>query len=211
MPPPDSIRAYLLEDHELIRAGIKAVLQSQRTVTVVGETADHREGVDQITALVPDVAVIGVRLDEDRGFDTCRQIRLTTPSVKTLVLTGFPGPEVLRAAILAGASGVLPKSVGTERLLESVMEVARGSTLMDAREVLDLIGRQPDLEDLLDDLTPRDRDLLALVGQGLSNREIAERLFLVDKTVRNQVTRLMAKLGVSSRTQAALIAAKVLR
>ncbi len=211
VPSSQTLRAYVVEDHELIRAGIKAVLQSSGTITVVGESSDHARSVDEITSLAPDIALIGVRLDDERGLESCRRIRASSPSVKTLVLTSLSGQEALRSAVLAGASGVLPKSITASLLVKSVTDVAQGATLYDARQVLDLMGREPDLEDLVADLSTRERDLLALVGQGMSNQEIAERLFLVEKTVRNQVTRLLAKLRVRSRTQAALIAAKVLR
>ena len=194
-----------------MRAGIRAVLEADDLVEVVGEASGQRQGVEQINSLVPDVALVGMRLDDGSGFDTCRQVRDEQPSVRTLVLTGFPGPDALRSAVLAGASGVLAKSIGAERLLEAVVAVAGGANLIDTHQLVGLIEREPDVEQAVASLTGRERDILSMVGEGLTNREIGERLFLVEKTVRNHVTRLLAKLGVRSRTQAALVAARLRR
>lgn len=205
------IRVYLLDDHEIVRRGIKELLESGGDIVVVGESDSAREAARRIPALRPDVAVLDGRLPDGSGIEVCREVRAVDPSIKGLILTSFDDDAALFAAIMAGASGYLLKQVRGHDFVDGVRRVASGQSMLDpamTSRVLDRIrnGREDDEE--LHDLTPQERRILELVGEGLSNREIARRMYLSEKTVKNYVSSVLGKLGVSSRTQAAVLAAR---
>ncbi len=206
MPTRERIRVYLLDDHEVLRAGVRAVLEGHGGIDVVGESGSSSTVVDQITALEPHVVVLDTRVGNESGLEIYRRVRAARPSVRGLVLTAADGVETVRSAVLAGASGVLPKSSDAARLSASVVSVAGGHRLLDLGGAAELLERSD--APLVRRLTEREHDILDLIGEGLSNREISTRLFVAEKTVRNHVTQILAKLDVRSRTQAALVAAR---
>jgi DNA-binding NarL/FixJ family response regulator len=204
----------LVDSHEIFRKGVRYVLDDSGDVDVVGEADTVEHALAAIQDAPPDVAVIGVREHERDRLALLRPLRRTHPDLKVLVLTRTDDDETLTSALLAGASGYLSKDVSSQRLISSVVAVARGHNLIDPARALRLMraSQAPPTEppeDPLRTLTNQERRILALLAEGLSNREIAQQLFLVEKTVRNHVTRVLAKLGVERRTQAALIAARL--
>jgi len=208
-----AIRVYLLDDHELVRQGIRRVLESSGEIDVVGEGDTIAIGTSQIRSLRPDVAVLDVRLPDGSGIEACRAIRSTDPSVKALILTSYDDDEALLAAIMAGAAGYVLKEIRGHDLVDAVRRVAAGQSLIDptvTTRLLDRVrsGRTGGSE--LDSLTPQEQRLLGYIAEGLTNREIAERMSLAEKTVKNYVSSVLAKLGVGRRAQAAVIAARLL-
>ncbi|KQV69575.1 LuxR family transcriptional regulator [Nocardioides sp. Root122] len=206
------IRVYLLDDHEVVRRGIKELLEEHGDIVVVGESDSAREAVSRIPALRPDVAILDGRLPDGSGVEVCRDVRSIDPAIKGLILTSYDDDAALFAAIMAGASGYLLKQVHGTDLVDGVRRVARGQSLLDPAmtdRVLDRIRHGVQEDDELHDLTPQERRILELVGEGLSNRDVARRMFLSEKTVKNYVSSVLSKLGVSSRTQAAVLAARL--
>jgi len=206
------IRVYLLDDHEVVRRGIKELLEEHGDIVVVGESDSAREAVSRIPALRPDVAILDGRLPDGSGVEVCRDVRSIDPDIKGLILTSYDDDAALFAAIMAGASGYLLKQVHGTDLVDGVRRVARGQSLLDpamTERVLDRIRHGVPDDDELHDLTPQERRILELVGEGLSNRDVARRMFLSEKTVKNYVSSVLSKLGVSSRTQAAVLAARL--
>ena len=206
------IRVYLLDDHEVVRRGIKELLEEHGDIVVVGESDSAREAVSRIPALRPDVAILDGRLPDGSGVEVCRDVRSIDPDIKALILTSYDDDAALFAAIMAGASGYLLKQVHGTDLVDGVRRVARGQSLLDPAmtdRVLDRIRHGVPEDDELHDLTPQERRILELVGEGLSNRDVARRMFLSEKTVKNYVSSVLSKLGVSSRTQAAVLAARL--
>ncbi len=205
------IRVFLLDDHELVRRGIKDLLQSEDDIVVVGESGLAEEAARRIPALRPDVAILDGRLPDGSGIDVCREIRSRDPHVKALILTSYDDDEALFAAIMAGAAGYILKQVRGTDLVDTVRRVAAGQSLLDPNvtaAVLDRIRSGPPVDDELQQLTQQEQRILELIGEGLTNRQIAERMFLAEKTVKNYVSAMLAKLGLSSRTQAAIFATK---
>lgn len=205
------IRVYLLDDHEIVRRGIKDLLERDGDIVVVGESDSAREAVRRIPALRPDVAVLDGRLPDGSGIEVCREVRAVDPSIKGLILTSFDDDAALFAAIMAGASGYLLKQVRGHDFVDGVRRVATGQSMLDpamTSRVLDRIRNGPEEDEELHDLTPQERRILELVGEGFSNREIARRMYLSEKTVKNYVSSVLSKLGVTSRTQAAVLAAR---
>jgi DNA-binding NarL/FixJ family response regulator len=205
------IRVFLLDDHEIVRRGIKELLESEGDIEVVGESGLAQEAARRIPALKPDVAILDARLPDGSGIDVCREVRSVDPSISALILTSYDDDDALFAAIMAGAAGYILKQVGGHDLIETVRRVAAGQSTLDpsvTARVLDRLrhGVQGDPE--LEPLSAQEQRILDLVGQGLTNREIAERMFLAEKTVKNYVSSMLAKLGLSSRTQAAIFATK---
>src|SRR5215207_1942429 len=193
-----TIRVFLLDDHEVVRRGLKDLLESDGDIEVVGESGSAAEAIRRIPALRPDVAVLDARLPDGSGIDVCREIRSREPGTSALILTSYDDDEALFAAILAGA----------------VRRVASGQSLLDpavTQQVLDRLRRGPEVDDALAPLTEQERRLLELIGQGLTNRQIAEQMFLAEKTIKNYVSNLLAKLGLERRTQAAVFATKHLK
>ena len=208
-----AIRVYLLDDHELVRQGIRRVLESSGEIDVVGEGDTIATGTSQIRSLRPDVAVLDVRLPDGSGIEACRAIRSTDPGVRALILTSYDDDEALLAAIMAGAAGYVLKEIRGHDLVDAVRRVAAGQSLIDptvTTRLLDRVrsGRTGGSE--LDSLTPQEQRLLGYIAEGLTNREIAERMSLAEKTVKNYVSSVLAKLGVGRRAQAAVIAARLL-
>ncbi len=207
------IRVYLLDDHEVVRTGLRDLLEREGDIEVVGESGSAVDAAHRIPALRPHVAVLDARLPDGSGIDVCREIRSVDPTIQALILTSYEDDEALFAAIMAGAAGYVLKQIKGTDLVDAVRRVAAGQSLLDpavTARVLDRIRRGPDQPDELKALTDQERRILTLVAEGLTNREIAERMFLSEKTIKNYVSSLLAKLGLERRTQAAVLAAKLL-
>ncbi len=213
MTPTEPIRVFLLDDHEVVRRGLRDLLEADGDVTIVGESGSAQEATARIPALRPDVAVLDARLPDGSGVDVCRDVRSVDPSIRALILTSYDDDEALFAAILAGAAGYLLKQVGGQDLVDAVRRVAAGQSLIDpalTARVLERLRHGPAEHEELASLTEQERKVLMLIAEGLTNRQIGERLSLAEKTVKNYVSSLLAKLGLERRTQAAVLAAKLL-
>ena len=199
------ITVYLLDDHELVRRGIRDLLEASGDIEVVGESGLAQEAARRIPALRPDVAILDGRLPDGSGIEVCRTIRSVDPSIRALILTSYDDDDALFAAIMAGASGYLLKQVRGDDFVETVHRVAAGQSMLDpavTSQVLERLRSGPPRDPVTDQLTPKEHQILDLIGEGLTNRQIATRLSLAEKTVKNYVSALLAKLGVESRTQA---------
>ncbi|GAA4202542.1 response regulator [Actinocatenispora rupis] len=208
------IRAYLLDDHEVVRRGLRELLESAGDIEVVGESGSAVQAVHRIPALRPDVAVLDARLPDGNGIDVCRQVRSVDPSIRALILTSYEDDEALFAAIMAGAHGYVLKQVRGTDLVDAVRRVAAGQSLLDpavTERVLDRIRRGPEQPDELRELTEQETRILTLIAEGLTNRAIAGRMHLSEKTVKNYVSSILAKLGLHRRTEAAVLASRLLR
>jgi two-component system, NarL family, response regulator DevR len=205
-------RVFILDDHELVRRGLEALLESASDLVVVGEAATAAEALRRIPAVMPDIALLDVRLPDGDGIEVCREVRSRYPEIRCLMLTSYDDDEALFAAVMAGASGYLLKEIVGSNLLEDIRQVARGRSLLDPAVTRQLIDRlaQPAPEDpMLAGLTPREREILGLISDGYTNRQIGEQLFLAEKTVKNCVSTIFAKLGLERRTQAAVFGAQL--
>ena len=210
--PGARIRVFLLDDHEIVRRGVQELLEAEPDLEVVGEASNAAEALARVPALRPDVAVLDVRLPDGDGVSVCRELRSRMPDLACLMLTSFADDEALFDAIMAGASGYVLKQIRGSDLTGAVRAVARGQSLLDPRataKVMERLRTQASRKDPLEGLTERERDILALIGEGLTNRQIGERMHLAEKTVKNYVSNLLAKLGMERRTQAAVFAADV--
>jgi two-component system, NarL family, response regulator DevR len=208
------IKVFLLDDHEVVRRGIRQLLEDSGDIEVVGESGLAAEATARIPALRPDVAVLDARLPDGSGIDVCRDVRSIDPTINALILTSYDDDEALFAAILAGASGYVLKQIGGQDLVETVRRVAAGQSLIDpslTARVLERLRGGDQTPDELAELTEREREILGLIAEGLTNRQIGERLFLAEKTVKNYVSSILAKLGLERRTQAAVLATRLLR
>ncbi|MBZ5735783.1 response regulator transcription factor [Nocardioides sp. TRM66260-LWL] len=206
-----AIRVFLLDDHEIVRRGIKELLESEGDIEVVGEAGLAEDAIRRIPAVRPHVAILDGRLPDGSGVDVCREIRSIDPSIAALILTSYDDDDALFAAIMAGAAGYVLKQVRGTDLIETVRRVAAGQSTLDPHvtaQVLERVRRGPVSDPELDSLTAQEQRILELIGEGLTNRQIAERMFLAEKTVKNYVSSLLGKLGLSSRTQAAIFATK---
>jgi DNA-binding NarL/FixJ family response regulator len=204
---------YLLDDHEVVRQGLRAMLEASGRVEVIGESASAEEAASRIPALKPDVAVLDARLPDGSGIEVCRQIRSVDPSLQALILTSYDDDEALFSAIMAGAAGYVLKDVRGSDLLDAIDRVARGQSLIDPalmQRVLDRVRNGPHVAPELEGLTEQELKLLSLIAEGLTNRQISEQMFLAEKTVKNYVSNLLAKLGLERRTQAAVLATRLL-
>lgn len=202
---------FLLDDHEVVRRGIRDLLEGEGDIQVVGESGLAQEAARRIPALRPDVAILDGRLPDGSGVDVCREIRSREPSTKALILTSYDDDEAVVSAIMAGAAGYLLKQVRGRDLIDTVRRVAAGQSMLDplvTAQVLERVRNGPAVDRELAQLTPQEQRILGFIGQGMTNRQIAEEMFLAEKTVKNYVSAMLAKLGLSSRTQAALFAAK---
>jgi DNA-binding NarL/FixJ family response regulator len=210
----DPIRVFLLDDHEVVRRGLRDLLEGEGDIEIVGESGTAREATARIPALRPDVAVLDARLPDGSGIDVCRDVRSIDPSIKALILTSYDDDEALFAAIMAGAAGYVLKQIGAGDLVDSVRRVAAGQSLIDPQlmaRVLERVRSGPPEHEELAALTDQERKILALIAEGMTNRQIGERLFLAEKTVKNYVSSILSKLGLQRRTQAAVLASKLLR
>jgi DNA-binding NarL/FixJ family response regulator len=210
---PRTIRVYLLDDHEVVREGLRVLLESHDDIEVVGESGSAVDAAHRIPALRPDVAVLDARLPDGSGIEVCRTVRAVDQSIRALILTSYDDDEALFAAIMAGASGYVLKQVRGSDLVDAVRQVADGNSLIDptmTAKVLERVRHPQTVAPELADLTEQERKLLALIAEGLTNRQIGERMFLAEKTVKNYVSSILSKLGLERRTQAAVLASKLL-
>ena len=210
-PEDTRIRVYLLDDHEIVRRGIKDLLESEGDIVVVGESGLAQDAARRIPALRPDVAILDGRLPDGSGVEVCREVRSRDPRIAALILTSYDDDEALFSAIMAGAAGYILKQVRGNDLIDTVRRVAAGQSMLDpavTTQVLERLRRGPEVDPAMESLTQQEQRILALIGEGKTNRQIAEAMFLAEKTVKNYVSSLLAKLGLESRTQAAIFATK---
>ena len=208
------VRVFLLDDHEVVRRGVADLLEAEPDLTVVGEAATAAEALARVPAARPDVAVLDVRLPDGDGVTVCRELRSRLPDLRCLMLTSFADDDALFDAIMAGASGYVLKQIRGTDLVGAVRTVAGGQSLLDPRTTVKVLERmRAAAEDKgpVAGLSEQERTVLALIGEGLTNREIGERMFLAEKTVKNYVSHLLAKLGMQRRTQAAILATELRR
>ncbi len=210
--PAEPIRVFLLDDHEIVRMGVRDLLEAEPGITVIGEAGTAASALARIPALKPDVAILDIRLPDGDGVSVCREIRSKMPHLACLMLTSFSDDEALFDAIMAGAAGYVLKQIRGTDLVGAVRTIASGQSLLDpeaASRVMRRMRDQATAADPLAGLTDQERRILALIGEGLTNRQIGDRLFLAEKTVKNYVSALFAKLGMQRRAQAAAYAAHV--
>ena len=204
----DPIRVFLVDDHEIVRRGIADLLDAEADLEVVGEAGTAAQARARIAATQPDVVVLDVRLPDGSGIDVCREVRNSQPGIRCLILTAYDDDDALRAAVIAGASGYVLKDIRGSRLIESVRLAHAGKNLIDpaiSQRVVSQLKSAASADPLLDGLSLRERQILALIADGLTNRQIGERLSLAEKTVKNYVSSLLSKLGLEHRTQAAIL------
>ena len=209
----EPIRVYLLDDHDVVREGLTFLLEQQDDIVVVGQSATAAEATARIPALRPDVAVLDARLPDGSGIEVCRAVRAVDPTINALILTSYDDDEALFGAIMAGASGYVLKEVKGADLINAVRHVAAGKSLIDPEltaTLLERVRNGPTTAPELASLTEQELKLLNYIAEGLTNRQIGERMFLAEKTVKNYVSSLLAKLGLERRTQAAVLATKLL-
>ncbi|MEU4107537.1 response regulator transcription factor [Streptomyces sp. NPDC027717] len=212
----DPIRVFLLDDHEVVRRGVADLLEAEPDIAVVGEADTAAHALARGPALRPHVAVLDVRLPDGDGITVCRELRDRMPGSACLMLTSFDDEDALLDAIMAGAAGYVLKQIKGSDLVSAVRTVASGQSMLDPATTARLMrslradpaGTAPVLPPELASLSPREREILALIGDGLTNREIGKRLYLSEKTVKNHISRLLAKLGVQRRVQAAVLASQ---
>ncbi|MDO3646292.1 response regulator [Nocardia mangyaensis] len=204
---------FLVDDHEIVRRGVGDLISFEPDLDVIGEAGTYAEAMARIPALRPDVVVLDVRLPDGNGIELCRELLSTEPGLRCLILTSFTDEQAMLNAILAGASGYVVKDIKSLELITAVREVGAGKSMLDNRAAAALMAKLRSEAEAdtgpLSTLTPQERTLLALLGEGLTNRQIAARMFLAEKTVKNYVSRLLTKLGVERRTQAAVLASKL--
>ncbi|MFB2580456.1 response regulator [Herbiconiux sp. P15] len=203
------IRIFLVDDHELVRRGIADMLEAEPDIEVVGEGATVAQGLARIAATRPDVALLDVRLPDGSGIDLCREVRSRHPEVQCLMLTAYDDDDALRAAVLAGAAGYVLKDIRGAGLVDALRKVASGRKLLDPRMTMkvveSIVAPVVTTDPRMGSLTPREHQMLALIAEGLTNREIGARMSLAEKTVKNYVSVLLAKLGLHRRAHAAIL------
>jgi two-component system response regulator DevR len=207
----ERITVFLLDDHEIVRRGVRDLLEAEPDIAVVGEASTEDEAVRRIPAVDPDVAVLDVRLQDGDGISACREIRSRHPRTACLMLTSFADDEALFHAIMAGASGYVLKQIRSSDLLDAIRKVAAGQQLLDpalTAKVMERLRKGPEEDELIARLTSQERQVLLLLAEGLTNRQIADRLFLAEKTIKNYVTSVLSKMGMTRRTEAAVYAAR---
>jgi len=213
MSDESPIRVYLLDDHEVVRQGLRALLESAGGIEVVGESGSAVEAASRIPATRPHVAVLDARLPDGSGIEVCRTVRGVDDSIQALILTSYDDDEALFAAIMAGAAGYVLKEIRGSDLVDGIRRVASGQSLIDptlTAKVLERVRKGPSVAPELAELTEQERKLLGLIAEGLTNRQIGEQMFLAEKTVKNYVSSILSKLGLERRTQAAVLASKLL-
>jgi DNA-binding NarL/FixJ family response regulator len=206
-----TVRVFLLDDHEVVRRGVRELLEAEDDLEIVGEAGTAQEAYVRIPATAPDVAMLDVRLPDGDGIEVCREIRSSYPEIACLMLTSFADDEAVFSAILAGAAGYVLKQVRGTDLVDAVRRVGRGESILDPLSTDRVLQRlrQPPEPDELAGLTKQERRILDLIAEGMTNRQIGEQLFLAEKTVKNYVSNLLAKLGMSRRAEAAAYAARL--
>ena len=208
----DSISVYLVDDHEVVRRGLKALIEAEDDIEVVGEAASAGMAMSGITETAPDVALLDVRLPDMSGVQVCREVRSQNPDINCLMLTSFSDDEALFDAIMAGASGYLLKEVQSQDLVEAIRRVAAGESLLDPAvtgRVLERLRRGDEEDERLKSLSEQERKILSHIAEGLTNRQIAEQVHLAEKTVKNYVSNILQKLGMQRRTEAAVFYTEV--
>lgn len=208
----DVIRVFLLDDHEIVRRGLADLIGLERDMEVVGEAGGAADALHRIPASRPDVAVLDVRLPDGSGVEVCRDIRSSMPEVHCLMLTSYADDEALFDAIMAGASGYVLKEIRGNDLIDAIRQVAAGRSLLDplaTQRVLERLRNGEKHDSRLDALSDQERRILELIGEGMTNRQIGEHMHLAEKTVKNYVSSLLAKLGMERRTQAAAFVARM--
>jgi two-component system response regulator DevR len=206
------VKVFLVDDHEVVRRGLIDLLSADPELEVIGEAGSVSHALAQIPALKPDVAVLDVRLPDGNGIELCRDLLSKMPNLRCLMLTSFTSDEAMLDAILAGASGYVVKDIKGMELAKAIKDVGAGRSLLDNRAAAALMAKlrgAAEHSDPLSGLTDQERVLLDLLGEGLTNKQIAARMFLAEKTVKNYVSRLLAKLGMERRTQAAVFVSKL--
>src|SRR3954467_4649393 len=207
------IRVYLLDDHEVVRQGLRALLESAGDIEVVGESGTATAATSRIPALRPDVAVLDARLPDGSGIEVCRAVRAVDPSIGALILPSYDDDEALFPATMAGAAGYVLKEIRGNDLVDAIRQVAAGNSLIDPSlmaKVLERVRNPPTTAPELAQLTEQELKLLGYIAEGMTNRQIGEQMFLAEKTVKNYVSSILAKLGLERRTQAAVLASKLL-
>ena len=207
-----TVRVFLLDDHEVVRRGVRDLLEAEDDFEVVGEAGTAEEARQRIPATNPDVAVLDVRLPDGSGVEVCRDMRSARPELACIMLTSFSDDEALFEAIMAGAAGYVLKQVTGSNLIDAVRQVAAGQSLLDptvTARVLERLRKGPDEDERLKGITDQERRILNLLADGKTNRQIAEEMFLAEKTVKNYVSNLLSKMGMSRRTEAAVYAARL--
>jgi DNA-binding NarL/FixJ family response regulator len=210
----EPIRVFLCDDHEVVRRGVKDMLEADGDITVIGEASSASEALARVPALRPQVAVLDVRLPDGSGVSVCRDLKSALTDLACLMLTSFADDEAMLDAIMAGAQGYVLKQIRGSDLVNAVRTVAAGGSLLDAtatRRVMERLRTHGETQDRLAGLSEQERKVLDLIGEGLTNRQIGERMFLAEKTVKNYVSNVLAKLGLERRTQAAILAHEVQR
>jgi two-component system response regulator DevR len=205
-------RVFLLDDHEIVRRGLKELLEGEEDLVVVGEAGTAAEALERIPATTPDVAVLDVRLPDGDGVEVCREIRSAHPEINCLMLTSYADDEALFSAILAGAAGYVLKQVRGTDLIDAIRRVAQGQSLLDpgvTARVLERLRTPQAPDEHLASLSEQERRILDLIAEGLTNRQIGERMYLAEKTVKNYVSNVLMKLGMSRRSEAAAYAARL--
>ncbi|MGN6606768.1 MAG: response regulator [Jatrophihabitans sp.] len=208
--PTTPIRLFLLDDHEIVRRGLADLLNSEADLEVVAEASTCDEALRRMPAVLPDVAILDGRLPDGSGIEVCRQIREQHPEVRCLILTSYDDDDAIFDAVLAGASGYVLKQIRSSNLIEAVRQVAAGQSLLDPSVTARVLQRIRDgkrEDERLATLNAQERKILVLIAEGLTNRQIGERLFIAEKTVKNNVSSLLSKLGMQRRTQAAVFGA----
>src|SRR5580765_214950 len=207
-----TVRVFLLDDHEIVRRGVRELLEGNDDIEVVGEAGTAEEGMARIPAVKPDVAVVDMRFPDGNGVEVCREVRSRDESIQCLILTSFADDEALFDSIMAGAAGYLLKQIKGTDLVDGIRRVAAGQSLLDpdvTARVLERLRKGPEEDERLARLTEQERKILDLIAEGLTNRQIGERMFLAEKTVKNYVSNLLSKLGMERRTEAAVFAARL--
>ena len=207
-----TLRVFLLDDHEVVRSGLRTLLEDTDDLVVVGEASTAADALARIPAARPDVAILDVRLPDASGIEVCRDIRSSFPEIACVMLTSYADDEALFAAIMAGAAGYVLKQIRGTDLLDSIRRAGAGQSLLDpsvTRRVLEQLHARPEEDPRLGTLTKQERRILDLIAEGQTNRQIAASLYLAEKTVKNYVSNVLAKLGMERRTQAATYAARL--
>lgn len=205
------IRLMIVDDHEVVRLGMRAAFELENDITVVGEASNGAEALAKVPVLAPEVILMDVRMEKLNGIEACREIKSLNPAVKILMITSYSNDEAISASILAGASGYLLKNISRAELLKSIRLVASGQTLLDPQMTTRTLSRLNSLSQGTsaapgDELTEREREVLALIARGYTNKQIAEALFVSEKTARNHVSHILEKLGLARRSEAAAFA-----